>query len=129
MTGITARNLDGPIPLALALLDQRWPTVPAVDDAAGQAAMATLGADPRYLVGRLQQAITVLLADDLSAMDPHTLLLSQALADAIAWRHDQCRPCHCAETQGEACAANCDQADRYHGLALMLGAVGDLPSS
>jgi len=129
MTGSTAPSLDGPIPLAVALLDRRWPAVPAVEDAAGQVAMTTLETDPRYLIGRLQQAIAVLLSDDLSAMDPPTLLLSQALADAIAWRQDQCRPCHCAESQCDACAANWDQADRYHGLALMLGAVGDRPSS
>jgi len=47
MTGIAAHNLDGPIPLALALLDRRWPTVPAVEDAAGHAAITTLEADSR----------------------------------------------------------------------------------
>jgi hypothetical protein len=121
-------NLPGPIPVALALLDQRWPIGPALADTTGTSAMTALQADPRYLIGRLQQVLTSLLATDLPPMDAQTLLLSQALADAIAWRQHQGRPCHdCAQSLCGPCNADWDQADRYHGLARALGAVGNLP--
>ncbi len=50
-------------------------------------------------------------------------------ANAIAWRYHRCRPCrHCAQSLCRACTTDWDQADRYHALALTLGAVGDHPS-
>jgi hypothetical protein len=117
-----------PVPVALALLDQTWPTGPAIADTAGTRAMTALQADPRYLIGRLQQVLTSLLATDLPPMDPQTSLLSQALADAIAWRQHQDRPCHdCTQSLCAPCNADWDQADRYHGLARALGAIGDPP--
>lgn len=120
---------DNPIPVAVALLDQHWPTVPALADGPGAGTLTKLEADPRYLIGRLQQALTALLAADLPPMDPQTSLLSQALADAIAWRHHDNRPCgQCADSLCGPCSADWDQADRYHELARALGAVGDLPS-
>jgi hypothetical protein len=117
---------DGPIPVALALLDRRQPLTPALADTAGHRAMAALEADPRYVIGRLHQALTDLLTGDLPPADAPTSLLSQALADAIAWRYHRCRPCgRCAQSLCRACTADWDQADRYHALALTLGAVGD----
>jgi hypothetical protein len=119
---------DGPIPVALALLDRRRPLTPALADTAGHRAMAALEADPRYVIGRLHQALTDLLTGDLPPADAPTSLLSQALSDAIAWRYHQCRPCgHCAQSLCKTCATNWDQADRYHALALTLGAVGERP--
>jgi hypothetical protein len=119
----------GPVPLALALLDQRWPSSPVLQDAAGPEASACLDSDPRYLAGRLTQALAVLLADDLTAMDPPTALLSRALADAIAWRQHRDRPCRrCGSSLCQPCGADWDLADRYHLLAVMLGAVGDPPA-
>ncbi len=125
-----AHSARDPIPVALALLDRRQPLIPALADSAGHDAMTALEADPRYLIGRLHQALTDLLAEDLPPMDTQTSLLSQALADAIAWRQHQCQPCrHCAQSLCRACTADWDQADHYHALALTLGAAGDLPSA
>jgi hypothetical protein len=119
----------GPVPLALALLDQRWPSSPVLEDAAGLETSAGLAGDPRYVAGRLTQALAVLLAGDLPAMDPPTALLSRALADAIAWRQHRHRPCaRCGPSLCQPCGADWDLADRYHLLAVMLGAVGDLPA-
>jgi hypothetical protein len=125
-----ARSAPGdPIPVALALLDRRQPLTPALADTAGHRAMAALEADPRYVIGRLHQALTDLLTGDFPPADAPTSLLSQALADAIAWRYHRCRPCrHCAQSLCRACTTDWDQADRYHALALTLGAVGDHPS-
>jgi hypothetical protein len=129
MTGTTPSTTSGPIPVALALLDRRWPASPALADSNGVGTMTALEADPRYLIGRLQQALTTLLAGDLPIMDSQTALLSQALADAIAWRHHDGRPCrNCRQSLCAPCNADWDQADRYHSLALMLGAVGELPA-
>lgn len=120
---------DGPVPVALALLDRRRPLTPALADTAGHRAMAALEADPRYVIGRLHQALTDLLARDLPPADAPTSLLSQALADAMAWRYHRCRPCgDCAESLCRACTADCDQADRYHSVALTLGAIDGHPS-
>jgi hypothetical protein len=117
----------GPIPVALALLDQHWPAGPTLTELAGPGAATGLERDPRYVIGRLQQALTTLLADDLPPMDTQTSLLSQALGDAIAWRHHEDRPCHhCTDSLCDPCNADWDQADRYHLLARALGAVGDI---
>jgi len=126
-----ARPAPGdPIPVALVLLDRRQPLTPALADTAGGRAMAALEADPRYVIGRLHQALTDLLTGDLPPADAPTSLLSQALADAIAWRYHRCRPCrHCAQSLCRACTTDWDQADRYHALALTLGAVGDHPGA
>jgi hypothetical protein len=119
---------DGPIPVALALLDRRQPLTPALAETAGHRAMAAREADPRYVIGRLHEALTDLLTGDLPPADAPTSLLSQALADGIAWRYHRCRPCrHCAQSLCRACTTDWDQADRYHALALTFGAVGDRP--
>jgi hypothetical protein len=118
------------VALAVALLDQAWPEIPALADAARPAGSTALRNDPRYLIGRFTQALTALLASDLPPMDAPTELLTEALADAIAWRQHRDRPsCHrCAESLCGRCAADWDQADRYHMLALTLGAVGNIPT-
>ena len=125
---MTHTTLGSLIPIALALLDRQWPDGPALLEEAGPNAVTALERDPRYVIGRLQQALTALLATELPPMDPPTSLLSQALADAIAWRLHDDRPCpRCGESLCAPCNADWDQADRYHGLACALGAVGDLP--
>jgi hypothetical protein len=119
-----------PLPLALALLDHHWPASPVLADAMRSGALTALGDDPRYLAGRLTQALAVLLAGDLPDMDPPTALLSRAIADAIAWRQHRDRPCdRCGQSLCQQCGADWDQAGRYHVLALELGAVGDIPPS
>ena len=130
------REIDtttGPVGVALALLEQQWPSCPALEDSIDTRAPAGLEGDPRYLIGRLQQALTVLLEQDLPPMDAQTALLSQALGDALAWRTHEGRPCAACDQSGEefcgACTADWAQADRYHELARALGAVDDGPPS
>jgi hypothetical protein len=115
------------VPVALALLDRYWPGTTAPDAAAQAGALAALASDRRYLIGRFQQALSMLLAAELPPMDPLTCLLSRALDDALAWREHRGRPCaDCpADDLCSACAADSDLADRYHALARSLGAVGD----
>ena len=119
MTDVSPGGPGHPVPVALALIDRQWPACPALADT-----VAELESDPRYLIGRLQQALTCLLAEDLPPMDAQTSLLSEALADAIAWRQHQDRPCqHCGQSLCGPCDADWDRADRYHELARALGAV------
>ena len=124
---------DSPVPLALALLERTWPSIPALDDSSAGDVLAKLETDPLYLVGRLQQAMTILLADDLPPMDPQTTLLSQALDDALDWRLHTGRPCdqceQCRDTLCDQCTADWEQADRYHELARALGVMGDEPAT
>jgi hypothetical protein len=135
MKTLDGRVIDttaGPVGVALALLEQHWPSCPALEDCIDTRAPVGLERDPRYLIGRLQQALTVLLEQDLPPMDAQTALLSQALGDALAWRTHEGRPCGVCEQSGEdfcdRCAADWAQADRYHELARALGAVDDWPT-
>jgi len=125
-------SINDPVRVALALLDQHWPTCPALEDSIDTRAPADLEHDPRYLIGRLQQALTVLLEQNLPPMDAQTALLSQALGDALAWRTHEGRPCAACDQSGEdfcaTCTADWAQADRYHDLARALGAVDDWPT-
>lgn len=115
-----------PVPLALALLDRQWPEIPALVDQVN--ALADLESNPRYLIGRLQQALTILMAGDIPPMDSQTALLSQAIEDAMAWRLHDGRPCpHCTDSLCEQCSADWDQVDHYHALARALGVMGDRP--
>jgi len=124
---MTDTPLHQPVAVALALIDQRWPSVPALSTIAGNGALTRLDNDPRYLVGRLQQAINVLMAPDLAPADQMTLLVSQAISDALSWRlRDDRDPCrHCGDEMCPACSADWEQADRYHELARTLGAVAN----
>jgi hypothetical protein len=121
----------GPVGVALALLERHWPTCPALEDSIDTRAPANLERDPRYLIGRLQQALTVLLEQDLPPMDSQTALLSQALSDALAWRTHEgraCTTCDQSDDFCDACTADWAQAERYHELARALGAVDDWPT-
>jgi hypothetical protein len=128
-------SASGPVPVALALLDRQWPASTPLADTVGAGtsgakAISSLESDPRYLIGRFQQALTELLANDLPQMDDMTSLLSDALADAIRWRQHNDRPClDCGESLCGRCNADWDHAERYHVLARALGAVGDDPTS
>jgi hypothetical protein len=131
VTDATTHEPVSPVSLVLALLDERWPSIAALEDSPAGDVLAALASDPRYLVGRLQQAMTVLLADDLPPVDPQSALLSQALDDALAWRTHQDRDCSRCDELGDElcdrCNADYDQASRCHELARALGVVGDIP--
>ncbi|HTZ23000.1 MAG TPA: hypothetical protein VMC83_03305 [Streptosporangiaceae bacterium] len=123
---------NGPVGVALALLEQHWPSCPALEDSIDTRTQAGFERDSRYLIGRLQQALTVLLEQDLPPMDAQTALLSQALSDALAWRIHEGRPCAACDLNSadfcDSCAADWAQADRYHELARALGAVDGWPA-
>jgi hypothetical protein len=129
MNDLMRDDPDGPVSVALALLRRRWPISPALADHADVSAVIKLENDPRYLIGRLQQALSALLSSGgLVPMDSETSLLSQAIADAIAWRLHRSRPCpRCTDSLCAACSADWDQASRYHTLARALGAFGTPP--
>lgn len=83
-------------------------------------------ADPRYWVGRLQQALTAILAGEIPPADTRTALLGEALQDAIVSRQRTCQRCPPGGLC-DGCTASWDQAGRYHVLARELGAFGDPP--
>jgi len=126
---MTPTPRDQPVAVALALIDHRWPPAPTVATIADEQALTRLEDDPRYLIGRLQQAINMLMAPELAPADPLTALLSQAISDAQSWRlHEDRRPCpRCGDDLCPACSADWDQADRYHELARALGATANPP--
>jgi hypothetical protein len=128
MTSTKLGPAGSPVPVALALLDRWWPENPALDDQPRADELSDLESNPRFLIGRLQQAMTTLMSGDLPPMDQQTELLSQAIGDAISWRLHDGRPCaHCADELCGPCEADWDQADRYHALARALGAIADPP--
>jgi hypothetical protein len=49
MTDATTYEPGHPISLVLALLDQRWPPIGALDDSPSGDVLAKLASDPRYL--------------------------------------------------------------------------------
>jgi hypothetical protein len=151
MVDITSDG-NGPVPVALALLDRQWPSAPPLADSIGAddaraSAVIALESNPRYLIGRFQQALTALLATDLPPMDNTTALLSQAIIDAISWRRHDGRDCgQCPgplapvalHARGPwrrspglcvACNADGNQVDRYQALARAIGAVGEARAS
>jgi hypothetical protein len=132
MTDKTPADPHAMASVALALLEQRWPSCPSLEDSIAAKARTGLEQDSRYLIGRLQQALTALLEEELPPMDAQTAVLSQALDDALAWRTHEDRPCTQCEQSGdefcERCTADWAQADRYHELARALGAVDDWPT-
>jgi hypothetical protein len=113
-----ARALLGPVhPLldnqALAILGDS----PALDE---------LEADPRFVIGRLFQALTALLERDGPPMDATARLLDEAIRDAIEHRRTTCPKCT-ADESCAGCAANWRKAERYFGLYDALGIIGELP--
>ena len=65
----TSADAETMASVALTLLEQHWPSCPALEDSIYTRASAGLEQDPRYLIGRLQQALTVLLEQELPPMD------------------------------------------------------------
>jgi len=80
--------------------------------------------DPRYLIGRLQQALTALLQADVPPMDATGQLLGQAIKDAVDYRRRTCPACP-AEGVCAKCWPDWQQAAAYEALWSELGIVGE----
>jgi hypothetical protein len=128
---------DGPVPddraaVARALLDRWFPICPVLTDQAmanlgdDLAAIEGLENDPRYLIGRLSQALTALLERDVPPLDATAQLLSEAIEDAAIYRRRTCRDCP-PDSFCPRCAANWRKAERYEGLWRDLGLIDELP--
>lgn len=124
-----AQSADNRAEVARALLDRYAPLHPVLREQAYQASGDDLGAlddlenDHRYIAGRLQQALTALLARELPPLDATSQLLAQAITDGIRYRQRLCS--HCGES-GEAdicddCRPGWDLADKYAVLLRELG--------
>ncbi len=102
---------DNRVPVAVALLG---PINPWLDDFTTRAVTSSqadnLLSDPRYVIGRLHQALTAMLADDLPPMDATQRCLYQAIEDAVAYRHRTCPEC---DTEGNCatCSPHWRKAD------------------
>jgi len=126
------RRPDTRVSVALALLG---PVDPVVDDAAtnalyregiGMARAEELASDPRYVIGRLHQALTALLADEVPPMDATAVLLGEAIRDAIAYRERECPQCR-PDGSCSVCWPHWRKAGEYRALCVDLGIVDALP--
>ena len=85
--------------VARALLDRYFPVDNVIADnmlhnlRGDFAAYAEMESDPRYLIGRLQQALTALLQRETPPLDATMTLLAEAIADAIDYRSHDCPKC------------------------------------
>jgi hypothetical protein len=89
-------------------------------------ALTELERDPRYLIGRLTQALAALLAAEVPPPDATARLLGEAIEDAMRHRRTTCAKCP-PEDLCAACRPNWLRADRYAALYGLLGIVGELP--
>jgi hypothetical protein len=118
--------------IARALLRRHADVVPLGDGdiaawlAGGAAALEELECDPRYLIGRLTQALTALLQQPCPQPDATEDLLVEAIQDAIAYRRTSCPRCT-PDTACPACAASWARAERYEALFGLLGLIGEPP--
>jgi hypothetical protein len=128
---------DGPVrddraAVARALLDRWYPICQVLTDQAmanlgdDLAAFKGLENDPRYLIGRLSQALTALLERDVPPLDATAQLLSEAIEDAVNYRRRVCRDCP-PDSFRARCAADWSKAERYEGLWRDLGLIDELP--
>lgn len=120
--------------IARALLDRWFPIdTPRRDqaltvlnpDGISSENLTKLETDPRYLIGRLQQALTALLAGDVPPMDATARLLAEAIEDAISYRRRRCNACP-PSGMCSKCWPNWQQASRYEALCSELGVIDDL---
>jgi hypothetical protein len=114
-----------------ALLDRWFPVEPVVSDTAyaylgwKRQALTDLERNPQYLIGRLTQALTSLLAVETPPVDALSQLLSDAIGDAISHRMGlahRCCPDGCAK-----CQPDCIRAEQYASLWGQLGLVDEKP--
>ena len=92
----------------------------------GEAYEALLS-DPRFIIGRLMQALTALLSADVPPMDATAQLLGDAIADAIAYRRRTCPQC-APEGVCAACWPGWRKASAYEGLWPALGIIEPVPA-
>jgi hypothetical protein len=118
--------------VARALLDRYCPVENVIDDNAlhnlfgDGAAKTEIESDPRYLIGRLQQALTALLQRETPPLDATMTLLAEAIADAIEYRSHSCPKCHGEDPCAE-CTEDYNRAGRYEGLWRELGTIANFP--
>lgn len=118
--------------IARALLARYAPAGPVITDEMlawlgwDAAALSEIESDPRYLIGRLTQALSALLAKDVPPPDATGQLLIEAITDAIAHRQPVCcgvsargahrngarLPCTKACLASLAWSASCPSRDR-----------------
>ena len=119
--------------VARALLDRWFPVdSPRSDqaltvlcpDGISSENLRKLETDPRYLIGRLQQALTALLQAEVPPMDATAQLLGEAIEDAISYRRRRCNACPpdgmCAK-----CWPSWRQASAYEALWSELGIISE----
>ncbi|HET9898454.1 MAG TPA: hypothetical protein VFQ44_26290 [Streptosporangiaceae bacterium] len=116
------------VSVALALLG---PINPWLDDLTthvlgGIQPMHDLESDPRYVIGRLHQALTSLLTSEIPPMDETSRLLSEAIDDALTCRRTTCTTC-VPERMCAACRRDWRKADEYETLFGQLGLIADSP--
>ena len=118
--------------IARALLTRYAPSHPEISNEMAAflgwdiPALDELERNPLYLIGRLTQALSELLARDTPPLDATATLLTEAIADAIAYR--QARPAGCGpDCVCSRCEAGFVKAARYNALHGLLGLVGELP--
>jgi hypothetical protein len=118
--------------VARALLDRYFPVDNVIADnmlhnlRGDFAAYAEMESDPRYLIGRLQQALTALLQRETPPLDATMTLLAEAIADAISYRSHHCPKCPGEEPCAD-CTADYNRAGLYESLWRELGTIGELP--
>lgn len=120
--------------VARALLDQYVPILPVLDDQAdailgcferaNPAKLDELHSDPRYIIGRLFQALTALLEQDVPPMDATASLLDEAIRDGIEYRLGRSAACPCG-AECDRCRAEGAKALAYEGLYDALGIIGE----
>jgi hypothetical protein len=122
---------DEPLPddrarVARALLG---PVNPVLDNEAyviDDAEWREIRNDPRYLIGRLQQALTALLEREVPPLNATERLLAEAITDAIAYRKQARCPAGCGDIC-DRCRPDWDKAEAYEALYRSLGIIDELP--
>ena len=126
---------DNRAAVARALLDRYMPIEPVISnqamgalgfDRAAAGKFEELRDDPRYILGRLFQALTALLQAEVPPMDATAQLLAEAISDAVSYRMDRALACRCGDECGR-CLAEGRKAQAYEGLWDALGIIGELP--
>jgi hypothetical protein len=118
--------------VARALLDRWFPVNPVLGDQAmailgdDMGAVEQLESDPRYLIGRLSQALTALLQREVPPLDATAQLLGEAIEDAARYRRRVCANCP-PEGVCARCAPDWRRAEAYEALWRELGVIGELP--